>query len=141
MTASEAAARDRINHSHTLNMRYTPEGVHVCSHCGLPAVPEGRLDGQRFFRVAGLDFYYLGDTQKDGLPASRPEVWLKALDYAIAKGAERIEERTNQRLNDYVGPGVFGLCMVDGKVSERRMSGNWIVGVSILVGLYPVVSP
>lgn len=105
-----------------------------------PAVPTGRLDGLRFFRVLeneddadGHDFHYLLDRERDA-------AWAEAISYATECGFPVIEERTNQRLNDYVGIGVYGLCLdrQSGEITSNRLSGEWFVGATKLVATYNV---
>jgi len=109
----------------------------------IPQVPEGRLDGQRFFRVGPdtsdeRDFFYVGDEPREGYSGSRHEAWRKAVAFAAENGECFIEERTNQRLNDYVGAGVFGLCLLHGKITSQRLSGEWHVGESIVLATYEI---
>jgi len=78
----------------------------------VPAAPEGRLDGQRFFRADERDFFYVTDGKVDGYTGSRDDAWRAAADYALAEGITEISEMSTKRLNDYVGPGVFGSAVL-----------------------------
>lgn len=93
-----------------------------------PSIPQGRLGGQRFFRVGERDFYYVLDEPRAGYSGSRPEAWFKAVACAAENGEHFVEERTNKRLNDYVGMGVFGM--------GDPAWGPWRVGESVVVATY-----
>lgn len=80
----------------------------------IPAIPTGRQSGQRFFRVAGKDFHYLSDEPLEGYSHDRRNVWVRAMQYAIENRVSTIEELTTERLNMYVGSGVYSDPIVVG---------------------------
>jgi hypothetical protein len=99
-----------------------------------PPIPAGRLDGGSFFAVGEKTFGYVSDQPKDGYSGSRPEVWFRAWNYAVEIGATEIEERTQMRLNDYVGPGVYGLNYDrNGNLTRNLLSGRREYGASLLL--------